>query len=148
MKQKKINYHDPDIEEEWCMERRAQVIEYLNREKVIHGEVGEWPAWHVAPYTSIWAIESKKNPGWVGWWVICGDVPADYVSAASIKHPREALKAFGESWRRQSILMTKGTGSPRTVGFPKESWVELAPLLKARAKILLEWAKDDSIWED
>ncbi len=111
MTKKKINYDDPAIEEQWCMERRAQVIEYLNREKVIHGEVGEWPAWHVAPYVSIWAIESKKSPGWVGWWAICGDLPTDYVSAKSVKHPREALNAFGESWKKQSLLMSKGKGS-------------------------------------
>ncbi len=49
MKQMKPNYDDPAIEEQWCSERRAQVIEYLEREKVSHGEVGEWPAWHVVP---------------------------------------------------------------------------------------------------
>ncbi len=148
MKKKKINWDDPAIDGKWCMEQRAHVIEYLKREKVVYREVGEWPAWHVAPYVSIWAIESKKNPGWVGWWVICGDLPADYVSAAKIKHPREAMKAFGKSWKKQADLMSKGTGTPKTVCFPKENWTELAPLLKARAKILLEWAADDTIWEE
>ena len=146
MRKKKIDYDDPAIEEQWCMERRAQVIKYLARQKLVHGEVGEWPAWHVAPYVSIWAIESKKRPGWVGWWAICGDLPTDYISAKSIKHPRKALKAFGKDWNRRSSLMSEGKGSARAVGFPKENWPELAPLLKARAKILQDWANDDSLW--
>ena len=38
---------------------------YLQREGVEHGEIGEWPACHVAPYVSISAIASKKRPDWV-----------------------------------------------------------------------------------
>jgi hypothetical protein len=40
--------HDDDhaIEEQWCRDRRAQVEEYLQREGVDHGRIGEWPAWH------------------------------------------------------------------------------------------------------
>ena len=83
------DYDDPPVEEQWCEDRRAQVAAYLQREGVEHGQIGEWPAWHVAPYVSIWAIESKKRPDRVGWWVICGDLPTDYVSAAKIKHPRD-----------------------------------------------------------
>ncbi len=65
-------------EERWCQERRAQVAEYLRREGVRHGRIGEWRAWHVAPYVSVWAIESATLPESVGWWVICGDGPTDY----------------------------------------------------------------------
>lgn len=146
MRKKKINYDDPTIEKQWCIERRAQVIEYLASRKLKYVKVGEWPAWYVAPYVSIWAIESKKRPGWVGWWAICGDLPTDYVSAKSIKHPREALKAFGKDWNKRFLLMSEGKGSACTVGFPKETWLKLAPLLKARAKILQDWANDDSLW--
>ncbi len=87
------DYDDPAIEEQWCQERRAQVEAYLQHQRVEHGRVGEWPAWHVAPHVSLWAIESKVRPDWVGWWAICGDLPTDYVSAANIKHPREAVRA-------------------------------------------------------
>jgi hypothetical protein len=148
MKNTDSDYDDPAVEEKWCLERRAEVIEYLDREKVSHGEVGECPAWHVAPYVSIWAIESKKSPGWVGWWVICGDLPTDYISSKSIKHPREALRAFSRRWAKLSSLMSKGERDPSiTVGSP-ENWQELAPLLKSRAEIFEEWSSDDSLWDE
>lgn len=58
------DYDDPALEERWCMARRDEVGEYLQRQGLSHGEIGEWPAWHVAPISSIWAIESLKAPGW------------------------------------------------------------------------------------
>jgi hypothetical protein len=138
---------DPAVEMQWCEQRRADVTAYLQRQGVEHGHVGEWPAWHVAPHVSIWAIESKKSPEWVGWWVICGDLPADYVSAESIKHPRDAMRSIAAQWREAARLMASGEIHPDIgIGRP-EDWPTLAPLLDARASMLLEWANDDSIWE-
>jgi hypothetical protein len=139
---------DPAREELWCEERRAQVTAYLQSEGVEHGRVGEWPAWHIAPYVSIWAIESKKRPDWIGWWVICGDVPTDYISSAEIKHPREAVRAIAEGWRDQAKLMASGERhADIRIGRPG-TWASLAPLLEQRASMLLEWANDDSLWQD
>src|SRR5688572_31851449 len=75
-----VDYDDSDVEKQWCETARSQVARYLETQSVSHGQIGEWPAWHVAPYVSIWAVESQARPGWVGWWVICGDLPTDYVS--------------------------------------------------------------------
>jgi hypothetical protein len=49
-------------EEVWRDSDRSRVIEYLSREGVGHGEVGNWPAWHVWPCVAVWAIESVKSP--------------------------------------------------------------------------------------
>ena len=142
------NYDDPAVEEQWCHQRRAQVLEYLEREGVKHGRVGEWPAWHVAPYVSIWAIESLKAPEWVGWWVICGDLPTDYVSAHDIRHPRDAVRAIAKRWREVVPYMERGEDHPELkVGDP-ERRAELAPLLRARANLLAGWAGDDRVWAD
>jgi hypothetical protein len=141
------DYNDPAVEEQWCAERRAEVTAYLQRERVDHGRVGEWPAWHVAPYVSVWAIESKQRPGWVGWWVICGDLPTDYVSAETIKQPRDAVRSIAEEWREQARLIATGESHPDIyIGRPEDR-ASLAPLLVARASKLLEWADDDSVWD-
>jgi hypothetical protein len=81
----KEDYDDPEVEERWCEQQRVAVNEYLQSQGVKHGRVGDWPAWHVAPYVSIWAIESVNRPEWIGWWVICGDLPTDYISASDIE---------------------------------------------------------------
>lgn len=144
----RADYDDPAIEEVWCDARRKEAIQYLKRQNVVHGSVGEWPAWHLAPYVSIWAIESASSPGWVGWWLICGDLPADYASAESLKHPREALRAFGQRWQEAASCMARGESHPDiSVGLPEE-WPTLAPLLLARARSLLEWADDDELWDE
>ena len=94
-----VDAEDPLAEARWCAERRQEVTEYLSSQGLHHGEVGVWPAWHIIPYVSIWAIESLVVPGDVRWWTICGDLPTDYLSAATLKHPRKAILAFADTWR-------------------------------------------------
>ena len=142
------DYDDPATEEQWCSERRAEVVDYLEAEGVTHGRVGDWPAWHTAPYVSVWAIEGKERPCWVGWWVICGDLPTDYVSAADIKHPREAVRTFGTQWREQARLMSSGERPADIYMGGPEDRPARALLLEARATLLLTFADDDSIWKD
>lgn len=70
-----LDYDDPAVDEAWCADQRQVVADYLSSQNVTHGRIGEWPAWHVAPYVSMWAIESLSRPNDIGWWVICGDLP-------------------------------------------------------------------------
>lgn len=139
-------HDDPQVEEEWCAEARASVVSYLSREGVAHGRVGEWPAWHVVPYASIWAIESATRPDHVGWWVISGDLPTDYVSAESIKHPRTAMAAVAERWSR--YVAGVRAGSPPEDLRVGDGSKELVDLLEKRASILARWARDDSVWAE
>lgn len=140
------DYDDPAVEERWCEERRAQVVAYLKQQGVKHGRVGEWPAWHIAPYASLWAIESAAQPDWVGWWVVCGDLPTDYISSAKAEHPRDALRAIAQRWVEVSAGMQRGETHPTIkIGHPGDQ-AELAPLLQRRGGILLSWANDDQCW--
>jgi hypothetical protein len=136
-----------DVDEErWCAERRAQVEEYLVGEAVTHGVIGERPAWHVAPHVSVWAIESSRSPGSVGWWVICGDLPTDYVSSDGIRHPREAVRAIARRWREIVPYLERGESHPSLTLGTRETSAILAPLLRARSALLAAWADDDSVW--
>jgi Domain of unknown function (DUF4826) len=142
-----VDYDDRDAEKQWCETARGQVARYLQAHSVSHGQIGEWPAWHVVPYVSIWAVESRARPGWVGWWVICGDLPTDYVPADVIKHPREAVRAIASRWRRYCAAVR--AGSP-PAEFEVRGVIEspdLIDLLEARAELLDKWADDNSIWE-
>ena len=141
-----LNYDDPDIEEKWCGDRRLEVASYLNTERVEHGQVGEWPAWHLAPYVSVWAIESKEKQGWVGWWVLCGDLPTDYVSAESIKHPREAIRSIAKRWLSAAEHMAWSEELEGLSIGPASKRTELATLLLSRAHMLETWATDDALW--
>jgi hypothetical protein len=91
------NYDDPEVLEHWRSGQRVLIENYLLSQGVEHGRIGDRPAWDVAPYVSIWAIESLARPAWIGWWVISGDLPTDYISSADLdppQHPRKAVHAI------------------------------------------------------
>jgi hypothetical protein len=142
-----LDWDDPAVDKHWCDERRREVIAYLAREKVEHGAVGVRPAWHVTPYVSVWSVESLLTPGRVGWWAICGDLPNDYLSADTVKQPREALLAFADVWKNVAEAMQKGQSHPHiSIGTPEDQ-SELAPLLKSRSDALRRFAEDGAMWE-
>jgi hypothetical protein len=143
------DYDDPDVEEAWCEERRAQVQAYVKDRRLPHRSIGEWPAWHLAPYVSIWAIESPSEPGWVSHWVICGDLPTDHIGKAEAEDPREAVRAFARRWQEAASYMDRGEAHPKVDmgGSPGER-KSLAPLLASRGKLLARWAEDEEIWEE
>ena len=142
------DYDDPQVEAEWYAERREELARYLENEGVEHGPIGDEPAWFVAPYVSIWAIESAGNPGQVGWWGISGDLPNDYVSASKAKDPREAMIAIGSLWKEAAEYMARGEKHPTFVIGNGEDDAELAPLLASRSEILLTWADDPDVWAE
>ena len=143
------DYDDPGVEEAWCDERLAEVAEYLEEQGIAHGEIGDWPAWHVAPYVSIWAVESATRPGWVGHWVICGDLPTDHVAKADAADPREAVRVIAGRWTDAAGFMANGEVHPQFgIGSSAEERRKLAPMLASRAALLARWADDDEIWDD
>jgi Domain of unknown function (DUF4826) len=138
---------DPGEREQWHAMLRPQVTAYLASQRISHGAIGEVPAWYVFPHISIWAVESANAAGWVGWWVICGDCPTDYVTCTGDRTPRSAVEELAVRWREGAAVMMRGQ--------PPLDWSvgnsgdisELAPLLASRAELLVEWSRDDDLWD-
>ena len=127
---------------------RVKLQLYLEDEGLQHGRIANEPSWLVAPYVSIWTIESNKTPGNIGWWAICGDLPTDYISSNDAKNPRQVLNAISKRWLEVADYMQQGKSHPSMeLGNPK-TWPDLAPLLKSRAETLGKWASDNSLWEE
>jgi non-ribosomal peptide synthetase component F len=138
----------PEDEESWIAAERNHALDYLREQGVAHLGVGEYPAFHFHPYLALWAVQSKTSPGWVGWWVITGDLPADYISSDEGQHPREALRAFARHWREVAGFMLRGEPHPDySIGSP-EQWPELGDFLRQRAAAIMEIADDDENWID
>lgn len=141
------DYDDPKVEAQWCAERRQEIAGYLRNEGVAHGRIGDEPAWHVAPYVSVWAIESASTPEALGWWAISGDLPNDYVSATNAKDPRQAVRSIANFWLEAAQYILRGDNHPTfRIGSGTQS-KDLAPILMSRAKLLLKWADDETLWE-
>jgi len=137
-----------EAEELWCAEQRQIVADYLTNEGLVSPNVGDWPAWHIAPIVAVWAIESQSQPGEVGWWALSGDLPTDYTTCRDERSPRQALRDIGQKWSEAADVWKNGNRYEGMSLASKELERELAPVLGSRAQTLLEWTSDDEMWED
>jgi hypothetical protein len=140
------DYDDPELEAQWLTEQRENVQRYLQREEVRHQGVALQPDWFVAPYVSVWRVESKARPGAVGWWAVSGDLPTDYLSSHDATDARSALAAFAVRWREVSACMLRGQEHRDVRIGERGNRRELGELLGRRAQIFQEWADDDTMW--
>ena len=140
------NYEDEAVSDAWCAEMRLEVEQYLKSEEYECGDVNELPAWHIAPYVSVWEVESATEPGFVGAWVVCGDLPTDLVDGADIHHPREVLAVIAERWQAYVDNERAGTPNEDMAVESGDSPEEMIELLESRAAVLREWAADDEMW--
>jgi hypothetical protein len=140
------DYSDPAEEQEWLDEQEARALDYLDHESVAHDSELEIE-WCVAPYVSVWSLPaSDKTPGT---WIICGDLPADFIRDRKIVDARSAVRAFGQRWLEVSRYMLKGQLHPTVrigEGDDPGKLKELGDLLQRRARQLLEWCDDSSVW--
>jgi len=138
---------NPSSEEDaWCDARAAEVRAYLQRTALAHGRIGEWPAWHVMPYASLWAVESKERPEWVGWWVICGDLPTDALPAQGLDTPRDAMRAIGQRWSRHADALDHGEVPVAWRHLGDAALPKLSAQLRSRGAALTTWADDATAW--
>ena len=137
---------DMSAEDAWCAARATDVAACLAQQALEHGRIGEWPAWHVMPYASLWAVESRHRPEWLGWWVICGDLPSDALAAHDLPTPRDAMRAFGKRWLLHADSLDRGDVPAAWAHLPHAALPKLAAQLKSRGAALQVWADDDASW--
>ena len=137
-------------EASWSNARRLEVASCLQQHGLDNsaGRIGDGPAWFVAPYASVWAVESQQRPEWIGWWVICGDLPSDVLPAHDLATPRDALRAFGKRWLLHAQGLDRGQ-VPTAWGHVADTELpKLTAQLKKRGAALLLWADDEASWPD
>ena len=140
------DYDTPEMEARWLGEQHASVQRYLDSEEVRHRGVSSDPVWFVAPCISLWTVESHKKAGVIGWWVISGDLPTDYLSGRDARDARSALTAFARRWREVSGYMLRGRAHPTIRLGHTTNQKELGDLLRRRAEILQSFVDDDAMW--
>lgn len=134
--------------ENWVMQQREQVIQYLQAQNVIHNGVGNWPAFEIAPHFAIWAIQSKITNGKVGWWAFSGDIPTDYISGLNISDPRQALGHLLKTWQEYLPNLKQGL-NPLGVQIGNENnKKELGDLLERRILFLTRFYEDNELWAE
>lgn len=130
----------------WFAALHREAVEYLQLNEVPHAGVHDVPAWHVYPHVAVWAAESVESPGYVGWWVLCGDCPTDYAPCTGDRTPRAAVEEIAARWREAAAFLADGHQHPDFDVEGSVRAVEVAPLLDARARVLEQYLADDSVW--
>ena len=142
MESEETSTFDDPQDAAWIKAQCEIVTHYLAKEGVKHNGVATEPEWFIAPHVAVWAIRSVKDPDYVGWWAISGDLPTDYMTYRREESVGEILIAFATRWREAAKLMAMGKQPEGfSIGGPEHA-KELAPLLTARAKLLYECATE------
>jgi hypothetical protein len=141
-----LDYDDDATFDAWCVELRTEIGVYLTSEGYEHGKILEWPAWNIAPHVAMWAIESPTQPGYVGAWVLCGNLPMDYIEGDSLGTPRQAMSAIAARW--QELIDNMKSGKP-TEGVVIETGVEpeqMVAMMESRVSVLRQLVEDGDAW--
>lgn len=134
-------------EEIWLAVERLKVLDYLAEMGCRHAGVAEWPAFHIEPDFALWAVQSTKHDGRIGWWAISGDVPTDYMTSTDGESPQEALRHFSRQWADVAEHLRSGREHPTMDPGNRDQWPELAEMLQQRSDALAAYA-DDEGWEE
>ena len=91
---------------------------------------------YLAPYVAVWKIKSQQGKFF---WVLSGDLPADYVPFDVAPDVRGALRHFSLSWqlKAENIMQTQ------TLDDTQENY---AKLLADRAISLHQLSERDDLW--
>ncbi len=134
---------DWPYEERWLNEQHGRVEAYLRSGELTKAAVPDEPVWDLAPYLALWQVGKGRS----GLWVLVGDCPTDHLPASAGSTPRQAIEAFGQRWLRSAESMSSGQGEPEVEVGPREDWPKLGPMLRTRGELLLEYAANESLWQ-
>ena len=141
------DYDNPKVEAHWLKEQCKVVQAYLDKKEIRLVNVVQKPVWFLAPYVALWKTSDLKSDKQNSVWIISGDLPTDYLELSSAQSPREAMLSFAKRWETMSKEMVKGKiPSGFRIG-KMEDQKNLGGLLESRAEVLLDWAKDDGLWQ-
>lgn len=137
------DFDDPAVEAQWLAKQRGTVGQYLQNEGFGGRTIPANPLWFIAPCVAVWRIPSNEP---AGLWVITGDLPTDYLRCREIVDARMALAAFAVQWLEVSSYMLRGERHPVIDMGPADQRRTLGDLLRRRAEVIADWAKDDEMW--
>ena len=141
-------YADPAVLEAWWTQCREKLGKQLAADGIIHGSFGSEPLSYCPGVACVCSVDLPNQPGTVGWWAICGDMPTAYVSAALIPDPRAFLQAISRRCQDAIDAIERGNPPIELAGSNPNNWPMIISLLRYQADILTGWAKDDAAWED
>lgn len=143
--QENMEKNGPDELQAWVKQRLDVAVKELINNSVFGSLLVEAkPAW-VYPFQVLIGKVREHGSSKTFKWLICGEVPTDFVNSAAASTPREAARYFAMKWqlevaRHKDLSDQK---SPGPVPELRESDSQLAEL----AEELYELADDENLWQ-
>lgn len=122
--------------DQWVREQFQRANKHLAENGVLFDSVVVEESRYLAPYVAVWKIKSQQGKYF---WVLSGDLPADYIPFDTAEDVRSALKHFSLSWqlKAENIISTNGID---------ETQQNYAKLLADRAISLYQLSEQQELW--
>ena len=129
----------PMTEEEsaaWVRQQWQQANMFLAESGVIPSTLNHNVSRYLVPVLALWKMTGEDNNTY---WVINGELPADFILADNASNARDALRHFSLKWQMQAAKILDNSEST-------EAQRNHAGFLQNRAESLYRFYEDESLW--
>lgn len=120
---------------EWVKEQFQRANKHLAENGVLFQSVVASESRYLVPYAAVWKIKAQDNSMY---WVISGDLPADFTPEGNAPNAREAMKYFSMMWQMKAANLRAAVHD--------KAAQEMAQLLETRAEGLYRIQSYDELW--
>jgi hypothetical protein len=121
---------------EWVREQFQRANKHLAENGVLFDSVVASESRYLVPYVAVWKIKAQDNKRF---WVMSGDLPADFTPEGNAPNAREAMKYFSMMWQMKAANLRASSPTDKAAN-------ELATLLETRAEGLYKIQSYDELW--
>ncbi|MBO1270152.1 DUF4826 family protein [Shewanella sp. 4t3-1-2LB] len=124
---------------QWVREQFQKANRFLAEKGIVPAKVFTEECRYLAPLVALWKLESSM-PSKKTYWVIGGELPADFVEVSAAKDARDAMRHFSLTWqmKAESLLQSRSLDATQE---------KFARLLISRAESLYQLHSDDNFWQ-
>lgn len=122
---------------EWVREQFQRANKHLAEKGVLFDTVSTEESRYLAPYIAVWKIKAIDGQFF---WVISGDVPADFIPYEAEKNARDTLRAFSMRWQLKAENILQSASADQTEK-------DFAQLLITKAENVYGIFANDKLWQ-
>ncbi len=121
----------------WVKEQFQRANKHLAENGVLFESVVTSESRYLAPFVAVWKIKTSDGKYY---WVISGDVPADFMPYETEKTARDAMRSFSLRWQLQADNLLRS-------GMQDTTQNEFANRLITKAEQLYDVFSDEQVWQ-
>ncbi len=134
------NQTPPQLSDEeranWVREQFQKANKYLAENGILFDSVVTEESRYLEPYFAVWKLKSLDNEYY---WVISGDLPADFIPFNLAETARDAVNHFSLNWQMKAENIKRNANADATQ-------IDFANLLQSRAESLYKIKAADDLW--